>query len=153
MPPAKYIDVFPVAQTSKGLQFLLLRRQQSNTYPGIWQPVSGKLKAGETAWQAGLRELKEETGCSPENFYTLDHVSTYYLQASDEIVQVPAFLAEVSLQTPRLNHEHDAFEWLRLDQAVARASWNPYRQALRVIPVLLASSPALAAAKISLHFQ
>ena len=150
MSALKYIDVFPFARTADGLRFLLLRRTQDNTYPGIWQPVSGKLKSGEKAWQAGLRELQEETGFSPLAFFALDHVSTYYLHPSDELIQVPAFLAEVSPVKPVLSHEHDTFQWLPLDQAISLASWEPYRQALAIIPKLLASSPARSLARISL---
>lgn len=146
----KYIDVFPFAQTNDGLCFLLLRRTPENSYPGIWQPVAGKIKAGEKAWEASLRELEEETGLAPLNFYALDHVSTYYLHTTDEIIHVPAFIAEVDLKDPQLSQEHDAFQWLYLEKAIQTASWAPYRKALASIPELIASSPALALAKILL---
>ncbi|MCF6237280.1 MAG: NUDIX pyrophosphatase [Candidatus Marinimicrobia bacterium] len=150
MTPTQYVDVFPLARTADGLRFLLLRRSQSNSYPGIWQPVAGKLKPGEKAWQAGLREFQEETGFSAQSFYALDHVSTYYLHPSDEVIQVPAFIAEVTLNDPALSHEHDTFRWLSLEEAIELASWEPYRQALAIIPKLLDSSPALRLAKILL---
>ena len=146
----KYVDVFPFSLSNDGLRFLLLRRAPDNSYPGIWQPVAGKIKSGETAWEAGLRELKEETGFSPKQFYALDHVSSYYLHSTDEIIHVPAFMAEVELMDPTLNHEHDAFKWLLLEEAQKTASWTPYRKALDSIPDLLSSSPALALAKILL---
>lgn len=146
----KYIDVFPFTRENDELKFLLLRRAPDNTYPGIWQPVAGKVKAGEKAWEAGIRELKEETGFSPLNFYALDHVSSYYLHASDTIIHVPAFMAEVEHIHPALSGEHDNFQWLPLDGAVSLASWEPYRKALVSIPKLLASSPALTLAKILL---
>ncbi|NQV42417.1 MAG: NUDIX pyrophosphatase [Candidatus Marinimicrobia bacterium] len=146
----KYIDVFPYSRTSHGLRFLLLRRAPDNSYPGIWQPVAGKIKPGETAWEAGLRELAEETGFTPNQFYSLDHVSSYYLHKSDEIIHVPAFIAEIQFTDPALSHEHDAFKWLGLDEALKTASWTPYGKALASIPDLLASSPALALAKILL---
>jgi len=146
----KYIDVFPFSQTNDGLRFLLLRRAPDNTYPGIWQPVAGKIKRNETAWEAGLRELSEETGFAPHHFYALDHVSTYYLHTSDEVIHVPAFIAEVDYKDPHLSHEHTAHKWLFLEEALETASWAPYRKALKSIPDLLSSSPALALAKILL---
>jgi len=148
--PMKYIDVFPFTPTNDGYRYLLLRRAPDNSYPGIWQPVAGKIKPGETAWEAGLRELKEETGYIPQNFYALDHVSTYYLQTEDHIIHVPAFIAEVDYKNPLLSGEHDAFKWLLLDEALKAASWAPYRKALASIPELLTSSPALTQAKILL---
>lgn len=146
----KYIDVFPFAHTEAGLRFLLLRRSRDNDYPGIWQPVAGKIKESEKAWEAGLRELVEETGFYPRQFYALDHVSTYYLHTLDRIIHVPAFMAEVDPAKPQLSHEHDAFKWLSLDEALQTASWEPYRIALSSIPKMLGSSPALALAKILL---
>ncbi len=148
MAPIKYIDVFPFSRTEKGLRFLLLRRASANSYPGIWQPVAGKVKPGETAWEAGLREFREETGFEPLHFYALDHISSYYLFRSNEIIQVPAFIAEVALIDPILSHEHDSFKWCDLDEGVAKASWEPYRVALRAIPQLLHSNAALELAKI-----
>lgn len=148
-----YIDVFPFTQTAKGLRFLLLRRSRDNSYPGIWQPVAGKIKTGEKAWEAGLRELKEETGFSPFQFYALDHVSTYYLHASDDVIHVPAFMAEVPDTAPDLSHEHDCFKWCDLEEALRTASWGPYRQALEAIPQLLLSAPALKLAKIHCHLS
>ncbi len=153
MSALKYIDVFPFAFTGEELQFLLLQRAANNTYPGIWQPVSGKIKPGEKAWQAAIREFAEETSIPPLSFYALDHVSSYYLHPSDQLIQVPAFMVEVAKQDPTLNHEHSAFKWLSLNEALALASWEPYRKALDSIPRLLHTSPALALAKISLKNQ
>jgi len=150
MTPMQYIDVFPFAKTEDGLRFLLMRRSPDNTYPNIWQAVAGKVKGGETAWQAGIRELQEETNLNPLNFYALDHVSIYYLHASNETIHVPVFIAEVNFKDPTLSHEHDKFQWVPLEEAVALVSWEPYRKALAAIPKLLTSSPALALAQISL---
>jgi len=146
----KYVDVYAFTITPDGLRFLLLRRAADNSYPGIWQPVAGKVKPGEKVWQAALREFSEETGLTALAFYTLDHVSSYYLHPSNELIQVPAFMAEVALKNPALSHEHDAFQWLSLEGAQHLASWQTYRNALSSIPKLLESSPALALAKISL---
>ncbi len=145
----KYIDVFPFTRSENGLRFLLLRRAPDNSYPGIWQPVAGKVKPGEAAWEAGLRELEEETGFTPRQFYALDHVSSYYLHSTDEIIHVPAFIAEVEFKDPELNHEHDAFKWLFLEDALKTASWTPYRKALEAIPPLLENAPALVLAQIN----
>lgn len=150
MSDIRYIDVFPFAIVDGELNYLLLRRAPENTYPGIWQPVAGKVKEGESAWEAGLRELDEETGLKPLNFYTLDHLSSYYLHRFDSIIHVPAFMAEVKMSAPILSKEHDKYQWLPLDEALALASWRPYRKALKSIPKLLSKSPALALARIEL---
>jgi dATP pyrophosphohydrolase len=145
-----YVDVFPFAYDKDELKYLLLRRSADNSYPGIWQPVAGKVRQGELAWQAGLRELAEETGLAPLNFYALDHLSSYYLHRFDRIIHVPAFMAEVAFTPPQLSKEHDKYQWLPFEAAITSASWNPYRKAIDCISKLLASSPALALAKIEL---
>lgn len=150
MSDIQYVDVFPYTYVDGDLTCLLLRRSPENTYPGVWQPVAGKVKNEESAWQAGLRELDEETSLKPINFYTLDHLSSYYLHRFDRIIHVPAFIVEVEMTAPVLSKEHDKYQWLPLNQAAALASWKPYREALQSIPDLLASSPALALAKIKL---
>ncbi len=146
----KFIDVYPFTHSENGLRFLLLNRAPDNSYPGIWQPVAGKIRPGETAWEAGLRELQEETGFTPKQFYTLDHVSSYYLHRTDEIIHVPAFMAEVDYIDPDLNHEHNAFQWLFLEEALELASWHPYRKSLEAIPRLLETGPALKLAQIDI---
>ena len=150
MSERQYIDVFPFSIKEGQLHFLLLRRSRGNSYPGIWQPVAGKVKDGEQAWEAGLRELREETGLEAIHYYTLDHLSSYYLHRFDRIIHVPAFVAEVNFSEPRLSDEHDKYQWLTLDEAFALASWKPCREALRSIPELLSRSPALALAKIEI---
>lgn len=36
------------------------------TFPGVWVPPGGHVELGETLLQAGLREMKEETGIQIE---------------------------------------------------------------------------------------
>ena len=143
-----YVDVFPFVRTDEGLRLLIMRRAADESYPGIWQGVAGRINPGETAVAAARRELKEETGREARNLYTLDHVSTYYLHASNELLHVPAFIAELADMNLQISPEHDSFQWLSLDDAVKLASWKPYREALRSIPQLLRNEAALALAKI-----
>ena len=59
-------------------KYLLLKRSSNQIYPNIWQCVTGKIKLNESEHKAAIRELKEETGLSPINFWTLDHVNYFY---------------------------------------------------------------------------
>ncbi|HUH00249.1 MAG TPA: NUDIX domain-containing protein, partial [Gammaproteobacteria bacterium] len=56
--PKRPISVLVVVHTRSG-EVLLLERIQP---PGWWQSVTGSLEAGETPWDAAVRELHEETG-------------------------------------------------------------------------------------------
>ena len=48
------------------IQFLLLKRAGTKNYEHLWQGVAGKIEKGESAWQAALRELDEETSLKPK---------------------------------------------------------------------------------------
>ncbi len=112
-------------------EFLLLRRAAGVVYAGAWRMVGGKIDAGEAAWQAALREVREETGRTPVTFWALPSVNTFYEWQHDRVNLTPAFAAELDAD-PALNHEHDAFAWLAVDEAAARLRWPEQRRLLRL---------------------
>ncbi|HJM95333.1 MAG TPA: NUDIX domain-containing protein, partial [Candidatus Marinimicrobia bacterium] len=61
----RVIDAYVFRRTEEGLRFLLLKRAQTKKYEHFWQGVAGKIEKDETAWEAAIRELKEETGFAP----------------------------------------------------------------------------------------
>lgn len=101
-------------------ELLQLRRAKGEFLAGVWGPVHGKIELNETASQAALRELREETGLEPTEFYQLDTINQFYLAAGDAVWNVPGFCAVVGRHaTITLNDEHDAFRWIdrsRIDQ-------------------------------------
>lgn len=46
---------------SKG-QFLLTKRSENKSMPGLWESTGGSVTAGEDSFSAALREVQEETG-------------------------------------------------------------------------------------------
>lgn len=59
--------------------FLLIKRSPRGSFPGQWALPGGRLDTAETAVQAGLRELREETGvegAASEVLGVLDDVPT-----------------------------------------------------------------------------
>ncbi len=108
-----------------------MRRAAGDFMGGSWQTVYGKIEAGEKAWQAALRELREETGLAPIEFYQLDTVNTFYLAATDEIWHVPMFCAIVDSQAGlRLNEEHDAVRWVPREEVIEAFIWPGEKAAL-----------------------
>ena len=94
-------------------EFLQLRRAKGEFLEGVWGPVHGRIQRSETAWQAALRELREETKLTPLEFYQLDTINQFYLVAGDCVWHVPGFCAVVGHDaTVALNEEHDAFRWI-----------------------------------------
>lgn len=113
-----------------GHEFLQLRRVPADFMGGTWQSVYGGIKDGETAWQAAARELREETGFTPLEFYQLDTVNTFYLAADDSIWNCPGFCAIVDIQSNLiLNDEHDAFRWVAREEFLGQLMWPGERLA------------------------
>lgn len=107
------VNCFVTGQGSGQQEFLQLRRAPGNSLAGAWSIVRGKIKPGETAWQAALRELREETGLLPLEFFQLDTLDTFYLAADDTVWNCPGFCAIVPTDAAIiLNHEHDAYRWV-----------------------------------------
>lgn len=128
------IDVYVFRRRAGGPEFLTLRRAPHCALGGTWQSVHGKIEPGETAWQAALRELGEETGLTPAGFWQIDYVNTFYVAGSDEIMMCPCFAAEVDAAARVvLCREHTACEWLPLAAACERFVWPGQRHALREI--------------------
>jgi dATP pyrophosphohydrolase len=93
-------------------EFLQLRRSAGEALAGAWAIVRGRIEPGETAWQAAMRELREETSLTPMEFYALNTVETFYLAAEDSIWHCPGFCAIVANDAEVvLNTEHDAYRW------------------------------------------
>ena len=127
----RVVDVYPYRLAGSRPEFLLLRRAPGVLYAGAWRMVGGKIHGGEAAWQAALRELREETGCTPVAFWALPSVNTFYEWQYDRVSLAPAFAAELAAE-PVLNHEHDAWVWLPAEAAAARLGWPEQQRLLRL---------------------
>lgn len=132
----RVVDVYPYRQTSVNPEFLLLRRAPGTTYAGQWRMVGGKISSTESAWQTGLRELKEETGHAPDKLWTLPSVNAFYEWQEDRVNLTPAFAAELP-SDPTLDDEHDSFTWLPAREAARRLHWPEQERLLRLADRIL----------------
>ena len=124
------ISAYVVCQTSEGPRYLLIRRC-GKYLPGTWQMVSGGIESGETAMQAALREIQEETGLIPRALYSADAVETFYMPSHDKITFVPVFVAFVEdLDISLSPQEHDVYEWLSFEDARDRLVWAEQRRVI-----------------------
>lgn len=117
--PIRCTMVSIVALRGSGDATEMLVVQRASAYlHGAWSYIAGHIEAGETGWQAALRELREETGLTPATFYGTSFCEQVYFAGEDCIEIVPAFVAHIANDaTVRLNPEHAAFRWLALDAA------------------------------------
>jgi dATP pyrophosphohydrolase len=115
-------------------EFLQLRRRAGDYMGGTWQTVRGTAAPGEAAWQAALRELREETGLVPTEFYKLSLLESFYLVRGETIWHCPSFVALVPADAEVvLNEEHDAFRWKPRDRIDAETMWAGERQVIAEI--------------------
>ena len=105
-------------------EFMQLRRAAGDYMGGTWQIVRGTSEPGETAPKAALRELREEAGLVPEEFYRLTHLEVFYIPADETIWHCPAFCAVVGRDADvQLNAEHDAVRWVPRASIDASTMW------------------------------
>jgi 8-oxo-dGTP pyrophosphatase MutT (NUDIX family) len=127
-----------------GFEFLLLRRSSHKIYAGSWRMVGGKLRTEETAWQACLRELAEETQLPVARLLSVPYVNRFYEWRHDRINDIPVFVAVVQPgKDPVLDDEHSDFAWLDLEAALAKLAWPGQREGLLAASALLREGHAL----------
>jgi 8-oxo-dGTP pyrophosphatase MutT (NUDIX family) len=137
-PDLVHVWVFRVvdagAERPGGLEILLIRRAPGRMLPGLWQPVTGSLEAGESIAAGALRELSEETALGPgqiEAFFDLDQVFHFHEPSVDGVLTEAAFAARVRADSePTLSHEHDAARWVRPVDARGLVVWPSYLESL-----------------------
>lgn len=115
-------------------EWLVLKRSSKVILPGTWQMVSGTIEPGEKAYEAALRELREETGLEPIHFYQASYVNRFYLAATDQIVLSPVFAAEVAATDKvRLSDEHTEHAWVPFEEARTRYPWPGQKESITII--------------------
>ena len=149
-PTVRVVDVYPYRQrpsaeasgagASGALEFLVLQRAPGHAYAGTWRMVGGKIEIGERAWEAALREMREETALAPLRFWALPSVNAFYEWRRDTVALAPAFAAEVAADAePVLDAEHTAWAWLPPAPAAERLRWSEQRRLLRLAAEIVAS--------------
>jgi dATP pyrophosphohydrolase len=133
-------------------EFLQVLRVRGKYMGETWQLVTGGIDDCETAWQAALRELSEETGLVPNEFYQVDVLNTFYLAKTDTISMSPMFCAIVEAGAQvKLNHEHTDFRWVPRAEMESRIMWPGERNAFRELCAeILDNGPAKPYLKIEI---
>ena len=118
------IDAYVFRKTKAGIKYLILKRAKTKMYEHLWQGVAGKIEEGEQAWEAAIRELKEETNLEPIMLFVADHISKFYEKYGDRINFVPVFGIEVDSEMISLSEEHSDFKWVDYDTACSYLVWS-----------------------------
>jgi dATP pyrophosphohydrolase len=128
------VDVWLFRTPGEGTEVLLMRRSRTRVLAGLWQGVSGLVEPGERVVDAARREVIEETGfvgAAIEARYHLDYVAEFLWDPLDALMASAHFAFRIGPRIdPVLSHEHDAFRWVSVEEAISVAVWPGYREAL-----------------------
>ena len=127
------IEAHIFREAENGIEFLLLKRAGNQVYPGLWQMVTGKIKAKEKAYQTALREIKEETGLIPLQLWVAPTVNSFYEPKEEYICLLPVFAARVENNEIKLSDEHTDYKWVDKTTAQKLLAWEGQRKAVQII--------------------
>ncbi len=100
-------------------------------YPaGHWDYPKGHVEEGEGPRETAVRELKEETGISPDNVEleedfveVIDY--TYHKKNEFSHKEVTYFLGKSNVKDIKISREHQDYIWLPYERALKRLTfWN-----------------------------
>jgi dATP pyrophosphohydrolase len=129
------IAAFVCSREKKNGYYLILKRC-SKYLKDSWQMVSGRLEKHETAWQAAIREIKEETGITPDALYSLNKIESFYEIEQNCINLVPIFIAFVDRKKSIIklsDFEHDEYKWVTAADAPKYLIWDNHVDLIQYI--------------------
>jgi len=109
-----HVAVIGIVQLYDGRILLLKRNSKRRTSPNKWQTASGFMKEGESAEEAVLREVKEET--SLEGTITRRGNSFEVIDEWARWIIIPFLISVESDNVVIDTEEHSEFKWIIVDQ-------------------------------------
>jgi dihydroneopterin triphosphate diphosphatase len=114
---SRAVSCFALKKVGDETKVLIMKRVGEPMH-GQWFQCAGRIEAGETAWQAALRELKEEANLTPRAFYSAEICDQFYSHQADAIMLFPVFVAYIDeADEVTLNEEHSEYKWMSRNEA------------------------------------
>lgn len=110
---------------------ILALRRAGEVAGGAWGFVTGSIEPGETAVEAILREVTEETGIKATALFTAGLTETFYFGPDNVLELMPIFVTFVPEPVAvTLDHGSDQYRWCDLAEARDLFSFAGQRRAL-----------------------
>ena len=120
-------------------EYLYLRRS-GGKFEGQWWPVAGTCTTDEPAIDALLRELKEETGLSPNKVFDLG-LTIPHDDGKSTLLGYVVYVGPDDIV--ELNYEHDAYAWLSKDEVLNRLPETVHPLILYINDNFVAKAPSI----------
>jgi 8-oxo-dGTP pyrophosphatase MutT (NUDIX family) len=137
------INVAVVRKDTDGWKFLMLKRAETETYPGLWGFLTGGREGDETVPQLAIREMAEEISLRPESLWASEYCFEFYEPTVDKIWILPVLVAVVSADSAvSLSSENCEYSWATSKEASALAVWKNLKNAIAALASELEEFPA-----------
>ena len=128
------IEVHIIKKEEQGLKTLIMKRASNQMYPNIWQMVTGKISENEKAYEAAIREIKEETNLEIDKLFIVPNVNYFYNNFDDSITIIPVFAAIItSGKNLKISHEHSEYKWCSVEEAKKKFAWQGQKKSIDII--------------------
>ncbi|MBX7046609.1 MAG: NUDIX pyrophosphatase [Ignavibacteria bacterium] len=128
---SRFIECIVFIRQGVDFKFLCLKRSgDAKVHPGIWQIVTAKIDEGEKAYETAKREVTEETGLKPVNFYVAPFVNQFYNFIDDSVNLIPVFIVETDSEDVKISYEHSEYKWLNFEDAHGKIYWQSQKKIL-----------------------
>lgn len=137
------IQVHVARHTGAKVEYLALKRSDDeDIYPGIWQVVTGMIEPNESAQGAALRELHEEAGLKPDEFYCLPYIASFFSIRRNQVQHVPVFAAIIGENAVvTLSEEHSEYKWVSFGEAMKILPFPSHKDGTKVLKDYIIESP------------
>ncbi len=89
--------------------FLMVKRSESDSWPGLWELPGGKIEFGEDIKPALIREVKEEVGLDVEVIRPIAVKAN--TQDDRHLIRI-SFLVKAKSFDVKLSSEHSEYKWV-----------------------------------------
>jgi len=119
-----FVICFIVRPAGATHEFLIARRGAGRYLDDTWQLISGSIEPEETAWQAAIREVREETQLVARRLYALSPIASFYRAQDDAHCTGFPFAAFVDADADvTLNSENTAYMWQMRSELPRHLMW------------------------------
>lgn len=107
-----------------------------------WQLPKGWIDKGETRQEAAVREVKEESGVQGKIIKKIDTIKYFFNWQGEKILKTVTFYLMEYIFGDTKDHgwETDTAEWVEIDQAVERLTFDSEKEIVKKAKLLIAET-------------